>query len=61
MDPISDFSAAPHLPLSLRELASSTVRPELALMSLTASSQQGRNVVVMEHNGEIYIAFANAA
>lgn len=61
MDPIFDFSAAPHLPYSLREQPGSTVRPELALASLTGSTNIGGNVIVLERNGELYIEFANAA
>lgn len=61
MDPISDFSAAPHLPLSLRDRASTSVRPELVLTSLNASSHQRGAVAILERNGEIYIEFATAA
>lgn len=60
MDPIIDFSAAPHLPYSLREQAQA-VRPELALVSLSDMTKIGRNVIVLERNGELYIEFANAA
>lgn len=61
MDPISDFSAAPHLPVSLRDVAATSSRPELVLSALTSASISGGNVVILERNGEIYIEFANAA
>lgn len=61
MDPIFDFSAAPHLPYSMREQSQANVRPELALASLTDATKISGNVIVLERNGEIYIAFANAA
>lgn len=61
MDPIFDFSAAPHLPYSLREQDQAAVRPEVALTALTANTISGGNVIVFERNGELYIEFANAA
>lgn len=61
MDPIFDFSAAPHLPYSLREQLQAAVRPELALGALSDITLIGGNVVVLERNGELYIEFANAA
>lgn len=61
MDPIFDFSAAPHLPYSLREQLQASVRPELALGALSDIALIGGNVVVLERNGELYIEFANAA
>lgn len=61
MDPIIDFSAAPHLPYSLREQSQTNVRPELALASLTDVAKVGGNVIVLERNGEIFIEFASAA
>lgn len=61
MDPIFDFSAAPHLPLSLRERVNGGARPELLLASLTDASTIGGNVIVLERNGELYIEFANVA
>lgn len=61
MDPIFDFSAAPHLPYSLREQSQASVRPELALVSLSDITTIGGNVIVLERNGELYIEFANAA
>lgn len=61
MDQIFDFSAAPHLPYSLRDQSQANVRPELALASLTDATKVGANVIVLERNGEIYIEFANAA
>lgn len=61
MDPIFDFSAAPHLPLSLRERAKAAMRPELLLASLTDASTIGGHVIALKRNGELYIAFANTA
>ncbi|HPG88221.1 MAG TPA: hypothetical protein PLD46_01100 [Hyphomicrobium sp.] len=61
MEPIFDFSAAPHLPYSLRDHAQNSDRPDLALGSLTSVSQLGGSVIVLERNGELYIEFANAA
>ena len=61
MDPVFDFSAAPHLPYSLREQSQANIRPELALVSLTDVAKVGGNVIVLERNGEIYIEFASAA
>lgn len=61
MDPIFDFSAAPHLPFSLRDRAHDSARPDLALASLTSISQLGGSVIVLERNGELYIGFAQAA
>ncbi len=60
MDPIFDFSAAPHLPLSLRQDAHAPVRPEHLLNAL-AGSIPAESVRVLEHKGELYIAFAYAA
>ena len=61
MDPIFDFSAAPHLPYSLRDQLQASVRPELALVSLSDTSTIGGNIIVLERNGELYIEFGNAA
>lgn len=61
MDPIFDFSAAPHIPLSLRETSASSLRPELLLSELSNASPQHGNIVVLERNGELYIEFACAA
>ncbi|MEQ1671221.1 MAG: hypothetical protein ABL893_10220 [Hyphomicrobium sp.] len=61
MDPIFDFSAAPHLPPSLRNAADASPRPELLLSALSAALPQTANAVVMERNGELYIEFACAA
>ena len=61
MDPIFDFSAAPHLPFSLRDKTHDALRPELALAALSSVSQIGGKVVVLERNGELFIAVAEAA
>lgn len=61
MDPIFDFSAAPHIPLSLREPAGTRLRPELVLSALSGASSHSGKVIVLEHNGELYIEFGLAA
>lgn len=61
MDQIFDFSAAPHLPYSLRDHNDASVRPEVALVSLNVDTTIGGNVIVLERNGELYIEFASAA
>lgn len=58
MDPIFDFSAAPHLPYSLREAQEKATRPEIAI---TAFFNDGadRSIVVVARNGEIYVDFGD--
>jgi hypothetical protein len=61
MDPIFDFSAAPHLPLSLRAAPTPELRPECLLCALSDASSQGADVLVLERNGEIFVDFSIAA
>ena len=61
MDPIFDFSAAPHLPLSLRTARTPDLRPECLLCALMDVSSKDADVRVMERNGEIFIEFSMAA
>ena len=59
MEPIFDFSAAPHLPHSLRTQETSTApRPENVLGGLLTNARQ---LKVFEYKGEIYIDIADAA
>jgi hypothetical protein len=61
MDQIFDFSAAPHLPVSLRTLTAAMSRPERILSTLTNATLSGCKIPVLERNGEACIEFANAA
>lgn len=61
METIFDFSAAPHLPLSLRHDASQPVRPEFLLRILAGTSVVAAAVRVFERDGEIFIDIAEAA
>lgn len=58
MNPINEFSAAPHLPYALRNAASTTIRPEMIASALTLAAEGSNSVRVEERNGEIYISFA---
>lgn len=60
MEPIFDFSAAPHLPYSLRQTEDGQRRPDVALSSLLNAGDDG-DVVILARGGEIYIAFAEPA
>lgn len=61
MDVVFDFSAAPHLPLSLRTAPLPTPRPEFVLLALTHAAQSAAKLNVYEYRGEIYIDLADAA
>jgi hypothetical protein len=61
VDPIFDFSAAPHLPLSLRVGPMPLGRPDCLLCALMDASTSGADVRVMEQDGEIFIEFSMAA
>ena len=56
-----DFSAAPHLPLSLRNDARKEPRPEILLSALHAAAVGGLEIRVSERAGEIFIEIAAAA
>lgn len=59
MEPIFEFSAAPHLPHTLRlQNGQPAPRPENVLGGLLSGAKHLR---VFEHKGEIYIDFAEAA
>jgi hypothetical protein len=61
METVFDFSAAPHLPLSLRQEEAPAVRPEACLSVLSAALAQTAALRISERNGEIFIEFSDAA
>jgi hypothetical protein len=61
MDAIFDFSAAPHLPLSLRQESSIPARPEVCLLVLSEALSQSASFHISERNGEIFVEFSDAA
>lgn len=61
METVFDFSAAPHLPLSLRQADATVVRPEVCLSLLSSALAQAAAIRISERNGEIFIEFSDAA
>lgn len=54
MDDIFDFSAAPHLPYSLRSKRDEPLRPDLALSTIF-NAIEASNIAVLARDGEIYV------
>jgi hypothetical protein len=61
MDAIFDFSAAPHLPLSLRSGTAANLRPEFLVAALNGESHAHEHLHIREQDGEIFIEFSAAA
>jgi hypothetical protein len=61
METVFDFSAAPHLPLSLRQDIPDVVRPEVCLSVLSGALAQTAAIRISERNGEIFIEVSDAA
>jgi hypothetical protein len=61
METVFDFSAAPHLPHSLRLDGATVVRPEFCLSVLSGAIAQTAAIRISEKNGEIFIEFSDAA
>ena len=61
METVFDFSAAPHMPLSLRQEDATAVRPEICLSVLSGALAQTAAIRVSERDGEIFVEFGDAA
>ncbi len=59
MNPIFEFSAAPHMPYMLRTARTPDMRPEAFVSALMVAAEDRGDVQITERNGEIFIAFAD--